>query len=199
MVHLLVNTAVADVPQCDLNTAGFSYQVSALNSVKLQTTHTEIGYAKYPGVGMKGVLRNLSEKIDIESFPHAPEQELLQPSPTCLPLPPVATKEVCPKITHAALWPRLSSFWRKGDIVVTDVGTSGFGIWATKFPPRVTALTQLLWGSLGWSVGACQGAALAAKDAEQDKRTILFVGDGALQLTVQELSTMIRYELNITM
>ncbi|KAH9814831.1 thiamine diphosphate-binding protein [Melampsora americana] len=42
----------------------------------------------------------------------------------------------------------------------------------------------------GWTTGACLGAAQAA--AEQGKRTILFIGDGSLQLTVQEISTMIR-------
>ncbi len=43
----------------------------------------------------------------------------------------------------------------------------------------------VLWGSIGWSVGACLGAALAAR--EQGRRTILFVGEGSLQLTVQEV------------
>jgi hypothetical protein len=43
----------------------------------------------------------------------------------------------------------------------------------------------VLWGSIGWSVGATLGAALAAR--EQGRRTCLFVGDGSLQLTVQEV------------
>lgn len=42
----------------------------------------------------------------------------------------------------------------------------------------------------GWTGGACLGAAQAAQ--EQGRRTILFIGDGSLQLTVQEISTMIR-------
>jgi pyruvate decarboxylase len=51
----------------------------------------------------------------------------------------------------------------------------------------------VLWGSIGWSVGATLGAALAAR--EQGRRTILFVGDGSLQLTVQEIGTMIHHGL----
>jgi len=54
-------------------------------------------------------------------------------------------------------------------------------------------------GSIGYSVGATQGAALAARDAGVPRRTILFVGDGSFQLTVQELSTMIRLGLKVTM
>lgn len=58
---------------------------------------------------------------------------------------------------------------------------------------------RTLWGSIGWSVGACQGAALAAKDAGVDRRTVLFVGDGSYQLTAQEVSTIVRHGLRVTL
>jgi pyruvate decarboxylase len=49
-------------------------------------------------------------------------------------------------------------------------------------------------GSIGYSVGAVLGAALAARELADgaDRRVILFVGEGSLQLTAQEISTMIR-------
>lgn len=59
----------------------------------------------------------------------------------------------------------------------------------------MTAISQVLWGSIGYSVGALQGAALAVKEQGLDRRVILFVGDGSLQLTCQEISTMIRHNL----
>ena len=43
-------------------------------------------------------------------------------------------------------------------------------------------------------IGSTLGAALAARDMQLG-RTILFIGDGSLQLTVQELSTMMRLRL----
>jgi pyruvate decarboxylase len=98
-------------------------------------------------------------------------------------------------ITHAWFWPRVGQFLKENDIVITETGTSNFGIWETRFPKGVTALSQVLWGSIGYSVGACQGAALAARDAGLEGRTILFVGDGSFQLTAQEVSTMIRLDL----
>lgn len=140
-------------------------------------------YAEYPGVRMNGVLRALNKKVDTSQI-------------TTVPVSPTDGTSTKPDqsqiITQDWLWPRVSNFLRKRDIVVTETGTANFGILSTKFPPGVTALSQVLWGSIGWSVGACQGAALAAKDAEDDRRTILFVGDGSLQLTAQEISTMIR-------
>lgn len=80
-------------------------------------------------------------------------------------------------------------------LTVTETGTANFGIWDTKFPAGVTAISQVLWGSIGYSVGATQGAALAVADSSSNRRTVLFVGDGSLQLTVQEISTMIRLGL----
>jgi pyruvate decarboxylase/indolepyruvate decarboxylase len=49
-----------------------------------------------------------------------------------------------------------------------------------------------LWGSIGYTIGAGLGATLA----DRQRRTIILVGDGAFQMSAQEISTMIRYRLN---
>lgn len=46
------------------------------------------------------------------------------------------------------------------------------------------------YGSIGWSVGALLGYAQAAKN----KRVIACIGDGSFQVTMQDISTMIRCE-----
>lgn len=51
----------------------------------------------------------------------------------------------------------------------------------------------MLWGSIGYSLPATLGAAIAARD--QGRRTVLFIGDGSLQLTLQEIATIIRLGL----
>jgi pyruvate decarboxylase len=136
---------------------------------------------------MKGVLRKVIDTVN-------PSELSSQPSPQ---VANEVTKnhDNSPTITQAWFWPRVGEFLVENDIVITETGTANFGIWDTKFPKGVTALSQVLWGSIGWSVGACQGAALAAKDAGTNRRTILFVGDGSFQLTAQELSTMLRHGL----
>ncbi|KAG6292825.1 hypothetical protein E4U09_003255 [Claviceps aff. purpurea] len=173
----------------DFNTTGFSYRTSQLKSINLYSDHCVVRYSTYPGTRMKGVLQKLIAKIQ-------PAQLNIRPTPT-VPRGAQPSHDGSPTITQSWLWPRVGTFLREEDIVVTETGTANFGIWDTRFPAGVTALTQILWGSIGWSVGACQGAALAAKDMGRDRRTILFVGDGSFQLTAQEVSTMIRHRLPV--
>jgi pyruvate decarboxylase len=61
-------------------------------------------------------------------------------------------------------------------------------------PEQAVYLSQILWGSIGWTVGSTLGAAFATQEMGLN-RTILFIGDGSLQLTVQELSSMLRHGL----
>lgn len=140
---------------------------------------------------MKGVLQKVIERVDKSQLKLVKGPEVKNEVNENL--------DASPTITQAWFWPRVGEYLKEEDIVVTETGTANFGIWDTKFPKGVTSLSQVLWGSIGWSVGACQGAALAAKDEKHDRRTILFVGDGSFQLTAQEVSTMIRHNLRVTM
>lgn len=177
----------------DFNTAGFSYRLSQLNTIDLHTDHCVVRYSEYPGVKMRGVLRKITDRVDVA-------QLKVLPAPSTSPSDSeLVESNVDGPITQAWFWPRIGDFFREGDIVVTETGTANFGIWETKFPPNVTALNQTLWGSIGWAVGACQGAALAAKDTGGKRRTILFEGDGSIQLTAQEIGTMIKHDLDVIM
>lgn len=93
------------------------------------------------------------------------------------------------------VWNQISQWFMEGDVIITETGTSAFGINQTHFPPHTLGISQALWGSVGYSLGACLGAAMAVDEKSKTHRVILFVGDGAFQLTAQELSTMIRWGL----
>ncbi|KAH6614765.1 thiamine diphosphate-binding protein [Chaetomium sp. MPI-SDFR-AT-0129] len=174
----------------DFNTAGFSYRTSQLKTIDLHSDHCTVRYSEYPRVAMRGVLQKLVKRVDLSKLntPSSPEvvNEVAQ------------NRDSSEIITQAFFWPRVGEYLKEDDIVVTETGTSNFGIWETKYPRGVTGVTQILWGSIGWSVGATQGAALAAEDMGTDRRTILFVGDGSFQLTAQEVTTMMRHNLRIT-
>lgn len=173
----------------DFNTTGFTYRIGRMNSIDFHSSHVTVRYSEYPDVHMKGVLRKVVDRMGKLNVTH---------SPKITNQPPEHDRRQSPSssaISHAWFWPTVGQWLREKDIVITETGTANFGIWETRFPKGVTALSQVLWGSIGYALGACQGAALAAKQKNQSQRTILFIGDGSFQLTAQELSTIIRHNL----
>lgn len=171
----------------DFNTAGFTYRIGQLNTIDFHSTYVRVRYSEYPDTNMKGVLRKIVQRMGTLSPASIPQITNR--------LPEKERTSTVPTITHAWLWPTVGQWLKEKDIIITETGTANFGIWDTRFPAHVTAISQVLWGSIGYSLGACQGAASAAKK-QGNRRTILFIGDGSIQLTVQELSTMLRNNLN---
>jgi len=174
----------------DFNTTGFSYRISQLQTIDFHSNYITVRYSDYPGIRMKYVLQRVTELLDVSS-------RTVREPPNIRNIIPKKELEASggSEITHAWVWPRLGQWLKPNDVVITETGTANNGILDTRFPRGVTALSQVLWGSIGWSVGAAQGAALAASEADEDRRVILVVGDGSFQLTAQEVSTMIRHGL----
>lgn len=174
----------------DLNTAGFSYRISRLNSVDLHFDHVVMDCAKFENVYMKWLLERLVREVDPSQMqpndmkvPQSKSQEL------------VNGEKHSEDITHAYLWPRISSWLRSGDVVITETGTSFVGIWETKFPSGVQAINQTLWSSIGYGLGAAQGAALALKSAGGGRRTVCFEGDGEYRLNVLTKLLLIKFRI----
>jgi len=168
----------------DLNTGGFTYDIPVERMIMLHHDKTRVQYADFVGVGMKQLMPQLNQCL--LQFHNLAEKLPLQPfQPVVPPLPDT--------ITHDWMWPRLTAFLKKDDIVVSETGTANFGILGSKFPFGAALLNQFLWGSIGWSVGSALGAAFANRDLKGTGREILFVGDGSLQLTVQELSPYMKH------
>lgn len=174
----------------DFNTSGFTYRISQLSTIDFHSTYIRVKYSEYPGVGMKGVLRKIVDRLPKLSVEAGPSMHQ-----NVIPAEVQSSSDLT--ITHDWLWPRMGQWLEPNDIILTETGTSNFGIWETRFPKGVTAISQVLWGSIGYATGACQGAALAQKEQSNNfNRTILWTGDGSFQLTAQEVSTMIRHEMN---
>lgn len=173
----------------DFNTGSFSYHLSTKNVVELHSDHTKIRRAFYHGVQMKFVLEKLSKRL--EQKPIKKEFVPVHSVKTAVtPVPPNTP------IRQQWLWTRVGQWLRPGDIIISETGTSSFGIIQTKFPENSVGISQVLWGSIGYSVGAACGASIAAQELDPSRRVILFVGDGSLQLTGNEISTMVRWDVH---
>jgi indolepyruvate decarboxylase len=90
------------------------------------------------------------------------------------------------------VWDRLCVALTPGNVVLADQGTSFYGMADHRLPHGVTFIGQPLWGSIGYTLPAAVGAAVA----HPDRRTVLLIGDGAAQLTVQELGIFSREGLS---
>jgi TPP-dependent 2-oxoacid decarboxylase len=82
---------------------------------------------------------------------------------------------------------------KSNDTLIADTGDAWFNAAEISLPMGANFQIQLVYASLGWSLPAALGCQLARPDA----RTILMIGDGAFQMTAQELSTAIRSRANM--
>ena len=86
------------------------------------------------------------------------------------------------------MFARLQEFLKENDVLIADTGIIPNGVSQIKFPKDSELVTQTLWGSIGWATPATLGTSLATND----KRVILFTGEGSHQLTAMELGNMLR-------
>lgn len=85
----------------------------------------------------------------------------------------------------------ITAFLEKDDILLAEQGTSFFGAYDLPLHVGNTFIGQPLWGSIGYTLPSLLGTQMA----DVNRRNVLLIGDGSFQLTVQEMSTMIRHQL----
>jgi pyruvate decarboxylase len=150
-----------------------------------------------PHLTTNPVLRSLLHHISNTSLPVVSVPKL----------PPISHAEDSTKVLQSYIWRRLGKFLKPGDVVLAESGTAQFGMPDAPFPANITYITQQFYSSIGYTVGAALGAALALREKKGENvdympdqgehsrgqgRVVLLVGDGSLQMTVQEIGTMIK-------
>jgi indolepyruvate decarboxylase len=150
------------------------------NTIHARGHSVDVGEDNYQAVTLKEVLRGV---IDAAS------QVTSRPARPVAPAAAGTQAGGSAKLTQAAYWQALQGYLRPGDVLFTDNGTS-YAIFGFRLPPDCTVVASVIWGSIGYSVGALLGTLTAAPE----RRHLLFVGDGSFQETAQELSTMLRHD-----
>ncbi|WVQ83245.1 hypothetical protein IAT38_005384 [Cryptococcus sp. DSM 104549] len=182
----------------DFNSGSFSVNIDPRIIVELHSFTTNIGYAAYPTTDLRHVLPALGPAFKAVGTPvgEKSEGESVQKKLEAQRVEGTVPEPEGDEIKHAWLWPRVGKWFHDDDIIITETGTSSFGLTNVLLPSHSTYIAQILWGAIGWSVGACLGAVMAAKEDGRNRRTVLFVGDGSLQLTLQEIGTMLRRDVH---
>src|SRR5262249_21445020 len=95
-------------------------------------------------------------------------------------------------LTQDTYWKAMQNFLRPGDVIVGEDGTSSAGFGRLALPDDCTCVTgAYVWCSIGYATAALLGAILASPG----RRHILLTGEGSLQMTAQEISTIMRHDL----
>ena len=91
-------------------------------------------------------------------------------------------------LTQAEMWHVIAEALTPGDLVFADQGTAFYGMGGHRLHHGVLFVGQPLWASIGYTLPALVGGALGAPD----RRPVVLIGDGAAQLTIAELGSIIR-------
>lgn len=202
----------------DYTTVGWTSLLPANKTVTLEVAHSAVAGQHFPRTCLKHVLAGLTAQVP-------PRPESLQAFRRYVPRTEepasdiTAAKEeapeapLCLRFLVSQLQRAVTS---NVTSVVAEVGDSWFIGQKLKLPDGVKYHVQMQYGSCGWALGACLGigiaqfaqsektdASHAAEVASQSQsahtgRVLALIGDGSFQFSAQELTTLIRQKVNVT-
>ncbi|WP_245254265.1 alpha-keto acid decarboxylase family protein [Paraburkholderia sp. LEh10] len=166
----------------DSSTGLFSQRINRETFIDLRRHDLSIGALQMPGVMLRDVLAKVVENAKPVARAAAIDS-------------PVAAYSVEPApsradeaLTHATLWPRVCRFLKPGDVIVGEAGTAHAALVSMSLPAAASYIAAPTWGAVGYALPALFGSLTGASS----RRHLLFMGDGSFQLTVQELSSILR-------
>ncbi|MDR0847404.1 MAG: hypothetical protein LBN08_07850 [Lactobacillales bacterium] len=177
---ILVGTILSD-----LLLGQFSHKFDYPNSIELNIGDARIEDRTYSLTMSQSVpilvdvLNELSDKFNLQ-----PVHGLDNVEPAKL--------EYTGKLTHDHIWDSAQKliYAAREDVIVTaDAGTSFYGALPLELRENDLFLGQIVWASIGYSIPATAGVVHALPNI----RPIIFVGDGAAELTIQDLSNLYKY------
>ncbi|HDG1669277.1 thiamine pyrophosphate-binding protein [Kluyvera ascorbata] len=162
----------------DTITAGFTHHIPQEKSIEIQPFAARVGKRWFSGISMQeavNALMTLSRDFSA--------QWQIQPGRVMK-----TASADNGHLTQRHFWQTLEKYLQPHDILLGDQGTAAFGLADLTLPQGASLIVQPLWGSIGYTLPAAFGA----QTSQPDRRVVLVVGDGAAQLTIQELSSMLR-------
>jgi indolepyruvate decarboxylase len=170
----------------DMNLGGYTAKLDDNRLINANSEKIKIKHHFYQPVYIGDFLDGLIQKLTRRD-PH-----LLDIQPAALSLSKEFKVNPPDKLTNIRFYERINHFLEDEYIVIADTGDAIVATTDLIMHKGTDFIGQAFYLSIGYSIPACLGASLAAPN----HRTLVFVGDGAFQMTAQELSTIIRHHLN---
>lgn len=173
------------VQYTDTTTAGFSQDIDDDVVVDLHYERASISGQNFAPIALKDALQTLHEVLTsgIEIVPKQFCKEVK---------PHEQNGKDDEAIRQDDLWHIIADRLDHNNLVFAEQGTAYFGISDVRLPEGVTCYGQPMWGSIGYTLPASLGAAIASPH----KRSVLLIGDGSALLTIQELAVMFQERTN---
>lgn len=173
----------------DFNTGGFTTRLDDSKTIRANNRSVKINHHLFENVRLRDFVLGLTEKL---SRREPKTLEIQWAADSCVHRCTAPyTPEPAKLITIKRFFDRVSHFLKDDSIVIAETGVALFSAAEMLMPEGATFIGQTFYGSIGYTVGATLGTGMAAPD----RPLVLFVGDGAFQVTCQELSTIIRNRL----
>ena len=161
----------------DLNTGGFSAFEKEID-IEIRKNETIIKGKVYKNVLLQDVILKLNEKIT-KTFEKNDFKQIKKK---------INEKG---KIKVDDILPLIETVLDEDDIFTMETGLFSLSGSFLNLKKNMEYLSQTLWGSIGWATPALFGAMMA----DNKKCHIMFTGEGAHQLTIQEMANFFEYDL----
>jgi TPP-dependent 2-oxoacid decarboxylase len=182
----------ADVLLClgawmsDVNFGVYTNGLEGRHMILANSGRFKISQHVYEQVWIGDVVSGLAERM--------PKDGLSHPTFTCVSrlLDTGFNSERGRKLTIGRVMKRMNTFIGDDTTVIAETGDSIFAAADLVMHHDVGFIGQAFYLSIGYALPAALGAALA----DPSRRPVAFIGDGAFQMTVQELSSLCRRKSN---
>lgn len=166
---------------CEINSGTFSTKLNPDKLIALNLDSGTINGENYLDIPFAPLVESLCHSnLKLASYPRSFAANYA-----------IDPEQLSSQIEHDNLIYRLSQFLQSDDTLILETGTIAFTSGYYMLPHGCKIVSSVNWFSIGYALGATTGINLAKNNG----RAILVVGDGSLQMTVQALSTQLRYGL----
>jgi len=182
----------ADVILCigtvftDYSTVGWTALPSVpqvIADVDAVTDHTHY----YSGVILRDFLSDLAERVCWN------DKTLVEYSRIRSEPPVTKASAVHERLTRRDVCRSIQQLLTSESTVFIETGDSWFNGMHLRLPTGAQIEVEMQWGHIGWTIPASFGYAMG----NPARKIVVMVGDGAFQVTVQEVSQMVRHRLPI--
>lgn len=173
----------------DINLGGFTAQLPETRLINANSDKVKIKHHFYHPVSLPAFMAGLTSKLQSR------KSELLNIKPAKDSLSVNVEVKASQNLTNTKFYRLINHFISElvgESIVIAETGDALIATIDLILYGDTEYIGQALYTSIGYAVPACLGAAIAAPE----RRPIVIVGDGAFQMSCQELSTIIRHHLN---